>query len=73
MNAKLSQTMDYHDLLDMQPSLEPRLADAAATAKARALLDALAEVASEDLEEPRRDLADNVSQPAPRLHMAPPW
>lgn len=64
---------DYRDLLDLRPSIEPRLADGAATVQAKALLDGLSEVAKGDPHAPGRDLGDNVSQPAPRLRMSPPW
>ena len=73
VRVKASDTVDYHDLLGMHPSLEPRLVDPAANAQARALLAGLERVAGGDPQEPPRDLGQNVSQPAPRLHMSPPW
>ena len=63
----------YRDLLDLRPSIDPRLADAHATAHARAILEGMAELARGDPEVPPGDLEKNAAQPAPRLRMSSPW
>jgi predicted acylesterase/phospholipase RssA len=73
VKIKVAGEIDYRDLLDVRPPMEPRLADDAATAQAKALLGGLSEVAKGDPDVPARDLGENVSQPAPRLRMSPPW
>jgi predicted acylesterase/phospholipase RssA len=65
--------VDYRDLLDLLPSMDPRLTDHAALAQAKALLDRLSELPKGDPAVPSRDLGENAPQPPPRLRMSPPW
>lgn len=61
------------EMLDLEPSTEPALADSAAVARAKALLEGLFELTESDAALKRADLSNNAPQPTPRLRMSPPW
>jgi hypothetical protein len=62
----------YRELLDAEPSLEPRLVDAPARAEADAMLAAIASLPGGEAAA-NAGLEGNAPKPAPRLHLNPPW